>query len=48
MLSSNMRLDAYWVENMKQESQQMTENDKEGPEVTEEEDSKRNMIARVK
>ena len=47
-MNSVALMDAHWVENVKQESQQMAENDKEGPKVTKEENSERNMIARVK
>lgn len=41
-------MDAHWVENVKQESQQVGESDNEGPEVMEEEDLEGDMIAGVK
>ena len=41
-------MDAHWVENVKQESQQVGESDNEGQEVMEEEDSEGDMIAGVK
>jgi len=40
--------DALWVENAKRESQQVAESDNQGPEVTEDEEWGRDMVAGVK